>query len=165
MISTVMHKATPFDYLASKTQCTPNTKNYSDTFVKSEYENKSSVELESYARNLANYLKTLLDQDPFPEFLFDKLEKRLDGIAEILSERKSAAGTRSKGEARNRLIEIMAKIDPFEGEDDSRPPKKQKQDPNYVEEVRNSQLEKRKRSLKTDEVLAKDSDEEGEGEE
>lgn len=90
----------------------PLPKNYSDTFNTEEYEAKSSLELESYARNLKNLLMSYLQQDPFPAFLFEKLEKRLDGITSILAKRSAASHVLNKDQARQRLQELSARIDP-----------------------------------------------------
>lgn len=86
-------------------------KNYGDAFNPEEYECKDSIELESYARNLHNYLMTLLKQTPFPAFLFEKLEKRLDGITSILQKRSSASTALNKDQAMSRLQAISSRIE------------------------------------------------------
>jgi len=88
----------------------PLPRNYAETFDPAQYECKDSVELESYARNLHNYLKTLLEQNPFPQFLWDKLEKRLDGITSILEKRSLASGVSNKAAAEQRLQKLSDKI-------------------------------------------------------
>lgn len=90
----------PFD---NKPQQPAFPRNYSDTFNEADYECKDSIELESYARNLRNYLMGLLQQDPFPAFLFEKLEKRLDGIVSILKKRSAANNVSNKQQAQARL--------------------------------------------------------------
>ncbi len=85
-------------------------RNYSDIFDPKEYECKDSLELESYARNLHNYLMTLLPQTPFPAFLFEKLEKRLDGITSILQKRCAASGVLNKDQATKRLQSISDRL-------------------------------------------------------
>lgn len=97
----------PFE--TSRTPTLP--RNYSDTFDPKEYECKDSLELESYARNLHNYLMTLLPQTPFPAFLFEKLEKRLDGITSILQKRSAAKGVLNKDQAKLRLQKLGARLD------------------------------------------------------
>jgi hypothetical protein len=89
----------------------PLPRNYSDAFNPEEYECKDSIELESYARNLHNYLMGLLKQTPFPAFLFEKLEKRLDGITSILQKRSSASTALNKDTAMDRLQKLSSRID------------------------------------------------------
>lgn len=134
-------------------------RNYADVFRPEDYECKESLELESYARNLHNYLMTLLPQNPFPAFLFDKLEKRLDGITSILQKRSAQSGAFDKDKAKERLKQLGALLAPVEvttpkartmlddlGDRVIKPafdnmtpplPKKRKLDPDYVTQVRN----------------------------
>lgn len=112
-------------------------RNYSDVFDPAEYECKSDLDLESYARNLSNYLNSLLPQIPFPAFLFNKLETRYNGVLCILKKRSAAKGvltTRQEAEERLRALNaeldsqmstppISLEVDDFE---DQRPKKKQK---------------------------------------
>ena len=90
----------------------PLTKNYSDTFVEADYEHKDNVELESYARNIRNKLLEYCSQEPFPAFLFDKLEKRLDGLTSMLQKRSAAKGVLNKEQATKRLNELSLRLDP-----------------------------------------------------
>lgn len=90
----------------------PLAKNYSDVFVAADYEHKDSVELESYARNLRNTLLGLLSQKPFPAFLFEKLEKRLDGLTSILAKRSVASTVLDSEKASKRLAILSARLDP-----------------------------------------------------
>jgi hypothetical protein len=64
-----------------------NPKNYEDKFDIASYEWRSTTDLESYAKNLKNYLARLLQDEPFPAALFEKLEERLNGIRSILQKR------------------------------------------------------------------------------
>lgn len=120
----------------------PLPRNYSDVFNPEDYEWKDSIELESYARNLTNYLRQLLQQTPFPAFLFEKLEKRLDGITSILEKRSLASGALDKDKAKERLLALERKITPvavtrMDSQEKLEPPiKKRRLDPAYVEEVR-----------------------------
>lgn len=124
-------------------------KNYSEVFDPREYECKDSIELESYARNLHNYLTSLLPQTPFPAFLFEKLEKRLDGITSILQKRCAAKGVLDQDQAKKRLQALGQRLDQPDaptalpktfprGMEDlpSHPPKKRKMEPGYVQDVR-----------------------------
>lgn len=122
-------------------------KNYAEVFDPKEYECKESIELESYARNLRNYLMSLLQQEPFPAFLFEKLEKRLDGITSILMKRSVANSVLDKGKAVERMRALDRRLEvtaPVLGETcpqgmhdlPSHPPKKRKLDPIHVQEVR-----------------------------
>lgn len=128
----------PFEYTTQK----PLVKNYAEIFDPKEYECKDSLELESYGRNLHNYLKTLLEQTPFPAFLFEKLEKRLDGITSILANRSAARGVLDKRAALKRLKDLGERIDsfapvPIETGTEVEPlAKRQRVDPLYVQEVR-----------------------------
>jgi len=61
--------------------------NYEETFDPASYSWRDTRELESYARNIKNYLARLLQDDPFPAALFEKLETRLEGIRPILQKR------------------------------------------------------------------------------
>lgn len=90
---------------------TPLPRNYAEAFNPEDYECKDSIELESYARNLHNYLMSLLKQTPFPAFLFEKLEKRLDGITSILQKRSSASSVSNKEDAMRRLQTLSSRID------------------------------------------------------
>lgn len=101
----------PFGYL-NNTPAKPLARNYSETFDPQEYEAKDSIELESYARNLHNYLNSLLTQEPFPAFLFEKLEKRLDGITCILAKRCAASGALNKAKAKARLETLGQRLEP-----------------------------------------------------
>lgn len=138
----------PFD----KEQKPQLQKNYSDTFNPEEYECKDSIELESYARNLRNYLMTLLQQEPFPQFLFDKLEKRLDGIVSILAKRSAASNVSNKEQARARLkaldsalnkaVEItLDSPEPQDTLEDTRPTKKRRLLPEYVKDINKARQE------------------------
>lgn len=130
-----------------QTQPAPLPRNYSEIFDPAEYECKTDVDLESYARNLSNYLNQLLTQQPFPAFLFDKLEKRLEGITSILKKRSTAKGVcATKQQAEERLKRLTASLDavsstqPVSPEEDDLPPsppyKKRKfESPGYVKEV------------------------------
>src|ERR1700760_542102 len=89
----------------------PLPRNYSETFNAADYEKKDSIELESYARNLHNYLQTLLPQNPFPANLFDKLEKRLDGITSILQSRSLASGVLSRDAAKKKLERLGNRLE------------------------------------------------------
>lgn len=97
----------PFNY----TPKPPLPRNYSEDFNPADYECKSNIELESYARNLHNYLNSLLPQNPFPAFLFEKLEKRLDGITSILQKRCAASGALNKDKAKQRLQTLGSRLD------------------------------------------------------
>ena len=90
----------------------PLPKNYADEFVAADYEHKDSVELESYARNLRNKLLEYLSQKPFPAFLFEKLEKRLDGLTSILQKRSVVRSVLSAEQATKRLSILSARLDP-----------------------------------------------------
>lgn len=126
----------------------PLQRNYADVFKPEDYECKDSVELESYARNLRNYLITLLSQEPFPQFLFDKLEKRLDGITTILLKRSVANHVLDKKGAQARLNALDRRLETIQpilsastcpqGMRDVNPAplKKRKADPEHVQEVR-----------------------------
>ncbi len=118
---------------------TPKPRNYSDVFNPEEYECKASLELESYARNLKNYLLTLLSQDPFPAFLFEKLEKRLDGVSSILQKRSAVSGVLSKDKAKERLHVLSSRLectDANASEEQTTPPaKRRKLDPPCQEDV------------------------------
>lgn len=89
----------------------PLPRNYSEEFNAQDYENKNSIELESYARNLHNYLNQLLTQMPFPAFLFEKLEKRLLGITSILQSRSAASGALDREKASERLQALGKKLE------------------------------------------------------
>lgn len=127
----------------------PLQRNYADVFKPEDYECKDSVELESYARNLRNYMLQLLQQQPFPQFLFDKLEKRLDGITTILLKRSVANHVLDKKGAQERLNALdrrLQTIQPILSASTSpqgmldvnpAPLKKRKQsEPEHVQEVR-----------------------------
>lgn len=143
----------PFDYMSSKT---PNLqRNYAETFKPEDYECKETLELESYQRNLRNYLLQLLQQDPFPAALFDKLEKRLDGIVSILEKRYLASGVSvNKRQAEEKLKALDQRLEKVNAaatdlEKLEEPPaKRQRKDPGYVEEVRKAKdaLSKLKRA-------------------
>lgn len=92
-------------------QRNPLPRNYAEIFDPKDYECKDSIELESYARNLHNYMMSLLEQPRFPEFLFDKLEKRLDGVTSILQKRSAASGVFNKDKAKKRLQELSERMD------------------------------------------------------
>lgn len=79
-------------------------KNYSDAFDPKEYEWKTTEDLECYARNLKNYLTRLLQDDPFPAGLFEKLETRLLGIRSILEKRCQAKTGSNLAEFKKRKI-------------------------------------------------------------
>lgn len=112
-------------------------KNYTEVFDERDYECKSDIELESYARNLSNYLNRLLTDMPFPAVLFEKLETRLNGILSMLKKRCAARGvSTTKQAAEERLKRMTASLDAVsttqplspEPEDceDHRPAKKRK---------------------------------------
>lgn len=86
-------------------------KNYSDTFVASDYECKTTIDLESYARNLRNTLMGLLSQTPFPGALFDKLEQRLDGITCILQKRYAVSNVSNAEQAKVKMEAISKRLD------------------------------------------------------
>lgn len=129
----------------------PLPRNYSDEFNPEEYECKSSIELESYQRNLLNYLKGLLSQDPFPAALFEKLEKRVDGITSILKKRYQEKKTMNLEQAKRRLEQLSAELAPStstagsesteDTTEDTRPMKKRKIEPVYVQQVRQAMQE------------------------
>jgi len=146
-------------------------RNYSDVFKAEDYECKDSLELESYARNLRNYLMGLLQQDPFPAFLFEKLEKRLDGIVSILTKRSAASNVLGKNDARARLKQLDAllnkavEIETVTSQQDTPEPplKKRRVDPMYVDEVRKSdQALKQTRDKANDKFIINDDEEEEE---
>lgn len=90
----------------------PLPRNYSEVFDPADYECKSNIELESYARNLHNTLINLLPQKPFPAALFDKLEKRFDGLTSMLTKRCAASGVcTDPTTARLRLSKIAERLD------------------------------------------------------
>lgn len=136
----------------------PLPRNYSEEFVAADYECKDTLELESYQRNLRNYLLSLLQQDPFPAALFDKLEKRLDGIISILEKRYAASGVSVNKKAAEeklkaldqRLEKISAaassqeKLDVYPDDITPPPAKRQRKDPGYVEEVRKAKDQHKK---------------------
>lgn len=97
----------PFAYQTQK----PLPRNYAEEFNEADYECKDSIELESYARNLSNYLNGLLTQTPFPANLFEKLEKRLNGIICLLQKRSAARGVLNKDQAKERLQALGRKLD------------------------------------------------------
>ena len=121
-------------------------RNYAEIFDPKDYECKDSLELESYAHNLRNYLLGLLAQKPFPEFLFNKLEKRLDGITSILQSRSSASGVLNKEQATKRMEVLSQRLDGAPATStstridlvSSRPAKKRKIEPVYVNDVKKS---------------------------
>lgn len=133
----------------------PLPRNYSEIFDPAEYECKSDLDLESYARNLSNYLNKLLTETPFPAFLFEKLEKRYNGIISILKKRSAAKGVSTTAkEAEERLRRLNAELDahsstqPVEPDDveDHRPTKKRKFE--FNEEVkRELQRERQRKAL------------------
>lgn len=86
-------------------------KNYAEVFNEEDYEGKNNIELESYSRNLHNYLKQLLPQNPFPAALFEKLETRLDGLTSMLERRYAASGVLDRTKAEERLQSISARLD------------------------------------------------------
>lgn len=140
-------------------------KNYADTFVAADYECKDSIELESYARNLHNYLLTLLPQEPFPQFLFDKLEKRLDGISSILQKRSKDLVLANKEKAKERLEQLAARISSTEvptttGMDETRSPpiKKRRIHAPCQDEVRNS-LKRHRETFSFNESQAEEEEE------
>lgn len=149
-------------------------KNYSEVFKEEEYECKDSIELESYARNLRNYLLTLLQQEPFPAFLFEKLEKRLDGITTILMKRSVAGKIMSKTDATAKMRALERRLDtiainpPTETtpqgmhDDVNHPPKKRKLEPRHVQEVREGMdsLRRLKQSYSSQSTLEVDDEEE-----
>lgn len=140
----------------SQPQQQPLQRNYSEIFDPKQYECKTDIELESYARNLSNYLDKLLKDTPFPAFLFEKLEKRYNGILCMLKKRSAAKSVSvTPTAARQRLIKLNASLDalsstqPVEPEEDydcedHRPPKKQRLF-EFNEEVRRQLKEDRKR--------------------
>lgn len=110
LISTVNMNSpynSPFNVQSPK----PLPRNYSETFNAEEYECKDSIELESYSRNLRNYLMGLLQQEPFPAFLFEKLEKRLDGITCILMKRSVANPVFDKEKAKAKMRALDRRLD------------------------------------------------------
>lgn len=144
--------SSPFGSPSQRTS-QPLARNYSEVFDERDYECKSDLELESYARNLSNYLDKLLKDTPFPAFLFEKLEKRYNGILSILKRRSTAKGvSTTAGQARERLQRLNASLDalsstqPEEPEDceDHRPTKKPKLF-EFNEEVRRQLKDERKR--------------------
>lgn len=84
-------------------QRVPLTKNYAEVFNETDYEGKSTIELESYARNLSNHLNTYLTQTPFPGALFDKLMARFEGLTSLLEKRYAASGASDRTGAKSRL--------------------------------------------------------------
>lgn len=158
----------PFD---NKPQQQPLPRNYSDTFNEADYECKDSIELESYARNLRNYLMGLLQQEPFPQFLFDKLEKRLDGIVSILKKRSAASNVSNKDQARARLKALDTALNKAvniitdsqeEPEKLDEPPLKKRRLPEHVQEVLDSKkaLQKQKEKWSFNEDATQDVEEE-----
>lgn len=124
----------------------PLPRNYAEAFNPEDYECKDSIELESYARNLHNYLMGLLKQQPFPAFLFEKLEKRLDGITSILQKRSSASTALNKEAASSRLQALAAKLDSATVETESLPPpvKKRRVEAPCIKDVKESMAELRR---------------------
>lgn len=88
-----------------------NPKNYADTFDPASYEWRSTSDLESYARNLKNYLARLLQDDPFPAALFEKLEVRLEGIRSILQKRCQEKSGSNLEELRKKKREWLESVD------------------------------------------------------
>jgi len=143
-------------------QQAPLARNYAETFNAADYECKDSIELESYARNLHNYLNTLLPQKPFPAFLFEKLEKRLDGITSILQKRSLASHGLTADKAKERLRALdqrlsgstasdaisVPKITTPSGmlDEPSHPPKKRKYEAPCIKDVRDALQEQRERN-------------------
>lgn len=130
-------------------------RNYSDSFKPEEYESMSSIDMEAYARNLHNYLMTLLQQEPFPAFLFEKLEKRLDGLTSLLKKRSAASGALNKDKAKERIIALGKQLDqaspapvPMEDTDEPLPKRRRIDPPGYVKELvkENNALKDLKRS-------------------
>lgn len=136
----------------------PLSRNYAEIFDPKDYECKSDLELESYARNLSNYLDKLLKDQPFPAFLFEKLETRFNGILSMLKSRSAAKGvSTTKHSAQERLKRLNASLDalsstqpasPDDDVEDHRPLKKVRTF-QFNEEIRQEMKEekKRKRSL------------------
>lgn len=145
--------SSPFSPNPSQPQQQYQPRNYAEVFDERDYQCKTDIELESYARNLSNYLDKLLKDTPFPAFLFEKLEKRYNGILSILKKRSAAKGvSTTAGQARERLQRLNASLDalsstqPTEPDDceDHRPPKKQRLF-EFNEEVRRQLKDERKR--------------------
>lgn len=139
-----------------KQQAQPQlAKNYTEIFDERDYECKTDIELESYARNLSNYLNRLLTEMPFPAVLFDKLESRLNGILSMLKKRCAAKGvSTTKHSAEERLKRITASLDAIsttqpsspDDAEDHRPAKKRKFE--FNEEVRRELRAERERKAK-----------------
>lgn len=152
----------PFD--ARKPQGLP--KNYREEFKEEDYEHMSTEEIESYARNLKNTLLGLLDQDPWPAALFDKLEKRHNGLLSMLKKRYAASSvSTNKQDARQRLLKAQEELDAYattkREEVESMPPKKKQKLPEFIQEVRRSMKEA---SLKNSSQSTQPVDEEEEPE-
>ncbi len=129
----------PFGSPSPSQQSGPAPRNYAEVFDPRDYEGKSDIELESYARNLHNYIKTLLPQNPFPAILFDKLEKRLDGITSMLTKRYAAKGVLNRTQAKDRWEKLGQRLDAFAAEEPElleRPSKRQRVEPPCQKEVR-----------------------------
>lgn len=120
----------------------PLVKNYADTFVEADYDHMSTENLESYARNLHNTLLGLLDQDPYPAALFEKLEKRHDGLLSMLKKRYAASNVSlDKKAARARLMSAQRELESSRGikeevESLYPPKKKARMEPGYVSDVK-----------------------------
>lgn len=163
----------PFNVTSPK----PLPRNYSDVFNAEEYECKESIELESYARNLHNYLNSLLPQTPFPAFLFEKLEKRLDGITCILQKRCQDQNGMNKDKAKQRLLVLSKRLDSTSLEPPSilppttpiamidepdHPPKKRRLEAPCVQDVRKALQEQRQQRAEQEKFTINDKEEEEE---
>lgn len=149
------HCGSPFGSPSSPQERRHLPKNYSEEFDPRQYECQTTVDLESYARNLHNMLMGFLKQNPFPAALFDKLEKRLDGITSILQNRYRAnAITTDIGTAEHRLRTLSKRIAPALPEtttpqtmqdEPDHPPKKRKFESPCIKDVRIALKEQRER--------------------
>lgn len=79
------------------------SKNYSEEFKEADYEGKTTVDIESYVRNLQGKLTEYLKEEIFPAALYDRLEKRQTGLISMLKKRYLASGVSTRNQARARL--------------------------------------------------------------
>lgn len=150
---------TPFPTTNSLAKSRPDQlqRNYSEIFDPTEYECKTDTELESYARNLRNYVLSLLQQTPFPAFLFDKLSKRLDGVTSLLEKRSAAKGVLTKEQALERMKEIEKRLDATSADTqepslpDTPPPKRRRTEAPCQDDIKRGLEEQRKRRQQREE--------------
>lgn len=164
------HYGSPFGSPTPEPATRSLPKNYSETFNAEDYECKTTVDLEAYARNLHNMLMDFLKQTPFPAALFNKLEVRLDGITSILQNRYRAnAITTDIGTAEHRLRTLSARIAPVSipttttpqamQDEPDHPPKKRKYSP-CIKDARIALKEQRERQATQDKFIINTEEEE-----